>query len=34
MSFTQTQVRKLRSKLRPQHIRTREVEGVSLQETR
>lgn len=30
MSFTQTQVRKLRSKLRPQHIRTREAEGVSL----
>ena len=30
MSFTQTQVRKLRSRLKPQHIRTREAEGVSL----
>ena len=30
MSFTQTQVRKLRSKLRPQHVRTREAEGVTL----
>lgn len=30
MSFTQTQVRKLRSRLRPQHVRTREAEGVSL----
>lgn len=30
MSFTQTQVRKLRSKLKPQHIRTREADGISL----
>ena len=30
MSFTQTQVRKLRSKLKPQHIRTREADGASL----
>lgn len=30
MSFTPTQVRRLRSKLRPQNIRTREAEGVSL----
>jgi len=30
MSFTPTQVRKLRSKLRPQHVRTREAEGISL----
>lgn len=30
MSFTQTQVRKLRASLRPQHVRTREAEGVSL----
>ena len=30
MSFSNTQVRKLRSKLRPQHIRTREADGVSL----
>jgi DNA recombination protein Rad52 len=30
MSFTQTQVRKLRSKLRPENVRTREAEGVAL----
>ncbi|WP_421693788.1 Rad52/Rad22 family DNA repair protein [Aestuariivirga sp.] len=30
MSFTQSQVRKLRSKLRPQHIKTREAEGITL----
>ena len=30
MSFTQTQVRKLRSRLQPRHIRTREAEGISL----
>ena len=30
MSFTTNQVRKLRSKLKPQHIRTREADGVSL----
>lgn len=30
MSFTQSQVRKLRAKLRPQHIRTRDADGVSL----
>jgi DNA recombination protein Rad52 len=30
MSFTQTQVRKLRARLKPQHIKTREAEGVSL----
>ena len=30
MSFTQTQVRKLRSKLKPQHIKTREDDGITL----
>lgn len=30
MSFTQTQVRKLRSKLNPQNVRTREADGISL----
>lgn len=30
MTFTSNQLRKLRSKLKPQHIRTRESEGVSL----
>ena len=30
MSFTPTQVRKLRAKLKPQHIKTRDAEGVSL----
>ena len=30
MSFSQIQVRKLRSKLRPQHVRTREADGVTL----
>lgn len=30
MSFTQNQVRKLRSKLRPQHIKTREADGITL----
>ena len=30
MSFTQTQVRKLRAKLKPQHIRTREADGITL----
>lgn len=30
MSFTQNQVRKLRAKLRPQHIKTREADGLTL----
>jgi DNA recombination protein Rad52 len=30
MSFTQTQVRKLRSKLKPQHIKTRDADGITL----
>ncbi|MFN4140969.1 Rad52/Rad22 family DNA repair protein [Aestuariivirga sp.] len=30
MTFTASQVRKLRSKLKPQHVRTREAEGLSL----
>lgn len=30
MTFSTIQVRKLRSKLRPQHIKTREAEGISL----
>ena len=30
MSFTQTQVRKLRSKLKPQHVKTREADGITL----
>ena len=30
MSFTQTQVRKLRSRLQARHVRTREAEGISL----
>jgi DNA recombination protein Rad52 len=30
MSFTQNQVRKLRAKLKPQHVKTREAEGVAL----
>ena len=30
MSFTQNQVRKLRSKLKPQHIKTREADGITL----
>lgn len=30
MTFTPTQVRRLRSKLKPQHVRTREAEGISL----
>lgn len=30
MSFTTNQVRKLRSKLKPQHIRTREADGITL----
>jgi len=30
MSFTTHQVRKLRSKLKPQHIRTREADGITL----
>lgn len=30
MSFTQSQVRKLQAKLRPQHVRTREADGISL----
>ena len=30
MSFTSTQVRKLRARLKPQHIKTRDAEGVSL----
>ena len=30
MSFTQNQVRKLRSKLRPQHIKTRTADGITL----
>lgn len=28
MSFTQSQVRKLRAKLKPQHVRTREADGI------
>jgi DNA recombination protein Rad52 len=30
MSFTQTQVKKLRSKLKPQHIKTRAADGITL----
>lgn len=30
MSFTQNQVRKLRSRLKPQHIKTREADGITL----
>ena len=30
MSFTQNQVRKLRSKLKPQHIKTRDADGITL----
>lgn len=30
MSFTQNQVRKLRSKLKPQHVKTREADGITL----
>lgn len=30
MSFNQDQVRKLRAKLRPQHVRTREADGITL----
>ena len=30
MSFTPTQVRKLRSKLKPQHIKTRAADGITL----
>lgn len=30
MTFTASQVRKLRSKLKPQHVRTREADGLSL----
>lgn len=30
MSFTQNQVRKLRSRLNPRHVKTREADGVSL----
>jgi recombination DNA repair RAD52 pathway protein len=30
MSFTQNQVRKLRSKLKPQHIKTRATDGITL----
>ena len=30
MTFTASQVRKLRSKLKPQHVKTREIDGLSL----
>lgn len=30
MSFTQNQVRKLRSRLKPQHVKTREADGITL----